>query len=60
MLLLLFWKICKVGLRGLDFEPLVNSFANLADSLEPFAEDVGNGLLWFFKNVLLPLGLIHY
>lgn len=43
-------------IEGLDFEPLVNSFANLADSLEPFAEDVGNGLLWFFKNVLLPLG----
>lgn len=43
-------------IEGLDFEPLVNSFANLADSLEPFAEDVGNGLLWFFENVLLPLG----
>lgn len=39
----------------LDFEPLLTSFDTLLKALEPFADNVGEGLEWFFDNVLLPL-----
>lgn len=41
---------------GLDFKPLLKSFDTLLKALEPFADTVGEGLEWFFDNVLLPLG----
>lgn len=39
----------------IDFEPLLSSFDTLLRALEPFADNVGEGLEWFFDNVLLPL-----
>lgn len=39
----------------IDFEPLLSSFDTLLQALEPFADNVGEGLEWFFDNVLLPL-----
>lgn len=39
----------------LDFSPLLTSIQGLLKSLEPLTENIGSGLEWFYKNVLLPL-----
>lgn len=43
------------AMKSINFDKLKNSFDNLWKSLEPFTENVGNGLLWFYDNVLLKL-----
>ncbi len=37
-----------------NFAPLFNSIAELLEVLEPIGERIGEGLLWFYKNVVLP------
>ncbi len=44
------------AMKTIDFDKLKNAFDNLWKSLEPFTENIGNGLLWFYDKVLLPLG----
>lgn len=44
------------GLALIDFQRINDSLNNLWDSLSPFAINVGEGLLWFWENVLVPLG----
>ena len=39
----------------LDFSPLLTSIQGLLKSLEPLTENIGSGLEWVYKNVLLPL-----
>ncbi|MGN0677326.1 MAG: hypothetical protein ACI4K5_06240, partial [Ruminococcus sp.] len=39
----------------LDFSPLLTAIQGLLESLEPLSENIGAGLEWFYKNVLLPL-----
>lgn len=39
----------------LDFSPLLTSIQELLKSLEPLTENIGEGLEWFYKNVLLSL-----
>ena len=39
----------------LDFSPLLTAIQELLESLEPLAKNIGSGLEWFYKNVLLPL-----
>ncbi|GAB5081324.1 hypothetical protein Osc1_04970 [Hominimerdicola sp. 21CYCFAH17_S] len=41
--------------KTLDFEPLLTALDNLLKAVEPFADTIGEGLEWFFDNVLLPL-----
>lgn len=41
--------------KNLDFSPLLKSIDGLLKSLEPLTENIGAGLEWFYKNVLLPL-----
>ncbi|WP_076645565.1 hypothetical protein [Latilactobacillus sakei] len=41
--------------KTLDFRPLLNSIDGLLKALQPLAKNIGSGLEWFFKNVLLPL-----
>lgn len=41
--------------KKLDFTPLLNSIKKLLKAIEPLADNVGAGLEWFWKNVLLPL-----
>lgn len=38
-----------------NLKPLTDSLSGLWDALKPFAQNVGEGLLWFCKNVLKPL-----
>ena len=40
--------------KTLDFTPLLNSIKELLKSLQPFMDNIGAGLEWFYKNVLLP------
>ena len=42
--------------EDLDFKPLFTALDELLKAVEPFAENVGTGLLWFFEEVLEPLG----
>lgn len=39
----------------LDFSPLLTSIQGFLQSLEPLTENIGSGLEWFYRNVLLPL-----
>lgn len=41
--------------KTLDFTPLLNSVDTLLKAIEPLAENVGQGLEWFWNNVLLPM-----
>lgn len=39
----------------LDFTPLLESFDRMLVAIKPIVSDVGNLLLWFLNNVLLPI-----
>ena len=39
----------------LDFAPLLESFDRILVAIKPIVSDVGNLLLWFLNNVLLPI-----
>ena len=43
------------AMKSIDFDKLESAFNELWKSLEPFRENIGNGLLWFYDNVLLKL-----
>ncbi len=40
----------------LDFTPLLTSIDTLLKAIEPLTENIGEGLEWFWNNVLLPIG----
>ncbi|GEM_PF-1170227 len=44
------------GLSQINWEPIRAGLNNLWSVLTPFAINVGEGLLWFWENVLVPLG----
>ena len=44
------------GLMKVDFDKIRNSLNGLWKALAPFAVHIGEGLLWFWENVLVPLG----
>lgn len=48
-------KVTADWAKTLDFTPLLSSVKNLLKSIRPLADKVGEGLEWFYKNVLLPL-----
>ncbi len=41
--------------KTLDFRPLLDSINGLLKSIQPLTKNIGAGLEWFYKNVLLPL-----
>lgn len=41
--------------RKLDFTPLLSSISRLLKALEPLTAHIGDGLEWFWNNVLLPI-----
>lgn len=43
------------GLMAVNWSSLTNALNGLWDALTPFAIHVGEGLLWFWENVLVPL-----
>lgn len=44
------------GMSKVDWQKINDSLVKLWDALEPFAENVGDGLLWLWENVLVPFG----
>lgn len=44
------------GLAKVDWQRINDSLKKLWDALAPFAINIGEGLLWFWENVLVPLG----
>nr|DAP20159.1 MAG TPA: minor tail protein [Caudoviricetes sp.] len=40
---------------NLDFSPLLESFDRILIAVKPIVSDVGNLILWFLNNVLLPI-----
>lgn len=44
------------GLGSIDWEHTNSSLQTLWDKLAPFSVSVGDGLLWFYEKVLVPLG----
>lgn len=49
-----FWKATADWAADVNFAPLFDSIAKLLEVLEPIGEKIGEGLLWFYKNVILP------
>lgn len=45
----------KQLLSQIHFDGFVNGIKKLWDSLQPFIENVGEGLFWFIENVLIPI-----
>lgn len=43
-------------LKQIDLEPAKQALSNLGEALKPFGETIGEGLAWFWDNVLVPLG----
>ncbi|MCT4406345.1 phage tail protein [Lactococcus cremoris] len=41
--------------KTLDFTPLLNGIKKLLEKIQPLSDNIGAGLEWFYKNVLLPL-----
>lgn len=39
----------------LDFYPLLESINGLLESVQPLTQNIGDGLAWFYENVLLPI-----
>lgn len=44
------------GMSKISWEKTNTALHNLWGALSPFAQNVGGGLLWFWQNVLVPLG----
>lgn len=44
------------GLLAINWDRINDALNGLWDALAPFAINVGEGLLWFWENVLVPLG----
>lgn len=44
------------GLMNIDYSKINAALTDLWDVLTPFAINIGEGLLWFWENVLVPLG----
>ena len=51
-----FIDILTVGLSGVDWGKINESLHGLWTALAPFAVTVGEGLLWFWENVLVRIG----
>lgn len=51
-----FFGAIENGLKGIDWGRLNESLSNFWTKLQPFAQTVGDGLLWFWENVLVPFG----
>lgn len=52
-----FLDTLSAGLKAVDFSNMADAANNLLDALAPFAENIGEGLLWFWDNVLVPIGV---
>lgn len=44
------------GIMNIDFRKINTALNNLWKAITPFAINIGEGLLWFWENVLVPLG----
>ncbi|GKV55969.1 hypothetical protein NCCP2222_19160 [Sporosarcina sp. NCCP-2222] len=51
-----FFNILAEGFRSVDWAAMNDALNGLWLVLTPFTINVGEGLLWFFENVLVPLG----
>lgn len=52
-----FFNSTADAIMRIDFETIKSNFDEIWNKLKPFAENIGNGLLGFYNNVLVPLGL---
>ncbi|MFB8530411.1 transglycosylase SLT domain-containing protein [Enterococcus casseliflavus] len=48
-------KATEEWAKNLDFKPLLKAIDGLFKSIRPILKNVGDGLEWLYKNVLLPL-----
>lgn len=42
--------------KSIDFSPALESISELLEAIKPLTDNIGEGLSWFYENVLLPLG----
>lgn len=51
-----FFNSTANAIKGIDFTKINEALKGLWNALVPFTKNVGSGLLWFYDNVLIPLG----
>lgn len=51
-----FLDVLAQGLMLIDWETIRGGLSGLWQALEPFAEYIGEGLLWLWENVFMPFG----
>ena len=51
-----FAKKISDAIGNINFEPLKASFNKLKESVMPVLDTIGDGVSWFFDNILVPLG----
>jgi len=52
-------KATEEWAKNLDFTPLLKAIDELFKSIRPILKNVGDGLEWLYKNVLLPLASFY-
>lgn len=52
-----FIDILSNGLSKINWQPINNGLNKIWDAITPFAINIGEGLLWFWDNVLVPIGV---
>ena len=52
-----FIDIVTEGLSRVDWQKINDALNRLWEALAPFAIKIGEGLLWLFENVLMPIGV---
>lgn len=52
-------KATEEWAKNLDFTPLLKAIDRLFKSIRPILKNVGDGLEWLYKNVLLPLASFY-
>ncbi|WP_144771505.1 transglycosylase SLT domain-containing protein [Enterococcus casseliflavus] len=52
-------KATEEWAKNLDFTPLLKAIDGLFKSIRPILKNVGDGLEWLYKNVLLPLASFY-
>lgn len=48
-------KSTKEWAEKFDFGPLLESIANLLESIKPLVDDIGDSLKWVWDNIILPI-----
>lgn len=53
-----FFTSTSDAIKGINFDKVSNALNKLWKALEPFQENIGNGLLWIYDHAILPISKV--